>query len=186
MRSSSRWQWLSVQLTSGRHREAREERRRPSRPATRPGTRPSVAASGSRWSATEPLRPMRRHISSAAWGIGGRREHRHDAQHLERVAEHPVDLRSRLGLPRLGGLELGVGRPDEPPRRLERLRRLRRAPMPTPAASYAVAATVASGLSGAARDRRRRTASRRRWRRATAGCRGCWRGRCCSAPTIPS
>ena len=38
---------------------------------------------------------MRRHDSARRVRDRGRREHAHDAQHLERVAEHGVDLRAR-------------------------------------------------------------------------------------------
>ncbi len=55
-------------------------------------------------------------------GGGGdrrRRQDGHDPQRLEGVAEHGFQPRPRLELPRLVRLEMGVGRPDELPRRFQ-------------------------------------------------------------------
>ena len=113
------------------------------------------------------------------------RRGRHDAQRLERVAQHGVDLGAGLGLPRLVGLEVGVGLADEPPGGLEGDRRLHALPAPRPRPRRPRPRPRPAGCPGAARGRCRRTSSRRRWPPGTGGCRGCWRGRRCSARPCP-
>ena len=99
----------------------------PSRPAGRPGTRPTPTASAAAGRAPNPgARCAAR--SPGSCRDRRAREHRDDAQHLERVAEHTIDRGAGLGLPWLGRLELGVHRADEPPRGLERLGRLHALP----------------------------------------------------------
>ena len=64
------------------------------------------------------------------------------------LPEHGVDLGSRLGLPRLGLLELGVGLADEPPGGLEGPGWVGLRPRPAVASASTWAATPASRLLG--------------------------------------
>ena len=98
--------------------------------AARPGSRPSGRRRAGAGRSTRPGSPMRSQIAWAAPGHGRRRQHGDDAQRLEGVAQHGVDRGAGLGLPRLVGLEVGVGGPHEPPGGLERLGRLHRGPAP--------------------------------------------------------
>ena len=73
------------------------------------------------------------------------------------VAQHGVDLGAGLGLPRLVGLEVGVGLADEPPGGLERDRRLRRRPTPRPRGVAPRPPPRPAGCRPRARARCRRT-----------------------------
>ena len=88
-------------------------------PPSYPPQAPPPQAGGRRRG--RPPRPIRRHTSAAVDGMAGAHQDRHDPQHLERIAEHGLDGGAGFHLPRLGRLELRVGRADEPPRLLERL-----------------------------------------------------------------
>ena len=91
-----------------------------------------------------------------------------------------------LGLPRLVGLEVGVGGPDQLPRGVEGAARLRR--RPTPRRRRRTRVGGGRGERAVGRGRRPDAAAlrcRRRWRRGPAGCRGCWRGRSCSGRPGP-
>ena len=74
---------------------AREERARPSRPGARRGSRPRPRPPGRRWSSGRPVEAERRQIAAHGVGHCRRGQHRDDAQRLEGVAEHGVDLRPR-------------------------------------------------------------------------------------------
>ena len=124
--SSWRWQWESnhsiTASCTGPTPASSCAGGRGERPFRRRGPRgshPRQPDAGSRWSAGDPSRPMRRQISSAVDGMAGTMRMatmRSTSRALPRMAS---TAGPGLGLPRLGRLQLGVGLPDEPPGRLE-------------------------------------------------------------------
>ena len=190
IRSSSRWQWLSVQRHDADQSgtvEPREQRRALRRPRGRPGSRPTLPRAGSRWSSTDrrepdalPDRPGRvsgwpgeastatmRSASSASPSTAstagpGSAFHGSLASRWALVARISCHVASSASA------------------------RLHARPTLRPRRSNAGRGGVArAGCRAAAPDRCRRTSCRRRWRRGRAGCRGCWRGRRCSARPGP-
>jgi hypothetical protein len=142
------------------------------------------AASGTRWSSGLPGRPMRCQIASHGAGTAGLASTATMAQRLEGVAHHGVDLGAGLGLPRLVGLEVGVGLPHE--------RQVASRAWTAATESHAAArrgrrrpATAASGLSGRGAGPTPSHFLPTTVATRTAGCRGCWRGRRCSGRPCP-
>ena len=163
-RAAGRWQWLSVHWSphgaprrtievgllsacrsSAQHPDPQDLMRGKSvalvTATTRPGSRPRPLR---RAGVDRRARPTGRGgARSRRWRWAARAgQDRHDAQRLERVSHHTVDLRAGLGLPRLHRLQQGVRFADEAPGRIEGAAG-GRVP-PASAVAVAFAATAAS------------------------------------------